>query len=144
MTVTNKRIAIFREIGTLFMRNYTPQTKIHYAVKKMISKTESIHEAFVDSQESAKVDLAMTDKETKRLLRSGPGYEYTQENQKALIAKMRELANKTNTIDPHTVSNDDVPGDLGFQYQASGGAMLDLSDYDVRSAFTGFVIEEEV
>lgn len=140
MTVTYKKLARFREIGTLFLRNYHSKTKLHYAIKKIIDQTESIQEGYVDQQDAARIDLAMVDDATKKLLVENGEYTYTRENKKMLLQQLRALSNKEIVIGTHIVTMDDVPPDLSFQYTSVTGAMVDASDYDIRSTLEEFVI----
>lgn len=139
--LTYKRVAIFREIGGLFLRN-AAQNKLHYAVKKMIAKTEGLHEEFIDKQTEIKVTNASVDKEKNLIMdKETKEYAYTADNFKKMNSELRLLSNTTVFLHPHFVIDDQLPADLTFQYAGSDGKYHDLSDYDVRLAFEDFVLE---
>jgi hemerythrin len=148
--VPNQQIAIFRDVAMLFLRRIkakapdsdSVESKLEYAVKKQDKKLKSAHEEYVDERADLEVDFAMTDKDSKKLLREPNGmYSMTQEQDKSLRKAVRALMNKEIDIQEHFVNPSELPESLSFKYLGNDGNEHTYNHYDVLSAFEGIVIK---
>jgi hypothetical protein len=142
--VTNSQIQNFRDTATLFLKySQSEKTKVHLAADKMVKKLKSAHEAFVDDQSDYRAERAHTD-DKKVLTKDQHGqYQYEVEDEKELRKSLRILANKEIDITEHFVNSSEIPPNLSFKYEGADGREYRMSDYDVRSAFTGIIIKPE-
>ena len=146
--VSKKQLRTFRNVAILFLRNFhVKDSKIYFAVQKVFKKTTSQDEEYSDEIESIKRDHAITSTDPKdkgRILRDERNaYQYTIDNERKVQHELRVLSNKKLNIDTHFVDKDEIPLDISFEYLGGDGNTYVMSDYDVRSAFEGVVIEEK-
>lgn len=137
-----KKISIFRSIASLFLRHFSSDNKLYYAVSKLEKRTQNIQENYVDKQADIRRDHAMIDPKDKRLLMDGGNYVYTKEAEKRVQEELRKLMYEEVDLEPHIVPEHDLPV-LSFEYTGNDGKLYSVSEFEVRDAFEGFVIEQK-
>ncbi len=141
---TNNQIQTFRDTASMYLKDKKNTTKFSYALDKLLKKLKTFHEQFIDDAADLRTDKASIDPETKILLKDTDGsFKYTIENEKELRKALRALGNKLIDIEPHFVDATAIPKDLSYSYEGNDKKTYAVSDYVVRTAFTGFVLKEE-
>lgn len=141
---TNNQVVVFRDMASLYLRYSKGRTKLHHALDKMLKRLKRTHEKFIDDQSDLRTDAASVDPESKVLLKDEKGnYSYTKEKEKELRANLRKLGDALALVEPHYINEDEIPSNLEIKYEGNDGKIYTLTDYDVRSAFEGFVIKLE-
>lgn len=142
--VTNNQVVNFRDIASLYLRHAKERTKLHHALDKLVKKLKKVHEKYMDDQQDLRTEAASTDTDTKILLKDDKGgFQYTKDKEKELRASLRTLGDKAVDVEPHFVLPNDLPPSLEVKYEGNDNKIYTLYDYDVRTAFEGFVIETE-
>lgn len=142
--VTYEQIHQFRTVAELYLRHAEKETLLYHAVDKMFKKLKKKHEAYADKQNAYRRAHAMVDPKTKKLLITGGNYEYTKEEADALDKDLRQLQYRKVAIKTEIVPEDKLPETLRFEFQHASGAIGVCTDYEVRSAFKGIVIEPDL
>lgn len=101
--VTFQQVVNFRQAARTYLGQKQPRTKLHYALEKMISKTEKIQQEYVDKEQEIRVDLAETDKDGILLITEKGNYSYKKEKAKELQKTLREIGNSPVSLEVHTV-----------------------------------------
>jgi hypothetical protein len=145
MKITNKRVAVFRDVAAAYLKNSSKKTKVYHAAAKLIKSTTKVAEDYADDQTDKRVTLASTEEKDKKkvLIVENDQYVYSPENRIQLQKELRKLANTEVEIKPHFVDVKEIDEDLSIEYAGADGNTYTLSDYEVRSAFEGFIIKEE-
>lgn len=144
--VSNERLANFRAVAEIFLFTHgTPDkdptvSRLVEAVDKMFKKLKKKNEHYEDKAKSIRRSHALTDPKTHKLIVTNGLYEYTKEGAEKVEKELRELQYKKVDIRPEYVKKEDMPDTLKFEYNRKG-VNETASDYEVRSAFLGFVIE---
>lgn len=144
--VTNEQIQTFRNIAELFLRSAsddTKETRLFHAVDKLFKKLKKKHEHYNDKINSARRSFALFDPKTKKLLMNGDRYEYDKDGLDKLEVELRRLQYLKVDVRPEYIPEEQLPS-LKFEFQGQMGQISAVSDYEVRSAFTGFVIEPDL
>lgn len=109
------------------------------AVDKVFKRAKKKLERYQESLAQQRRLCAMTDPKTKKLLTSSLGnYEYTLEGADKLATAVSELMNKK--VDIKACYVDNAPDSFAFETQNANGVLIMVTDYEVRSAFEGFVL----
>lgn len=109
--VTYAQIVQFRNNSRQYLGSKkVEQSKLHYALTKLIKKTESHFNDFTEQEQEIRIELAKTDKDGTLVLDKENNYTYTKEEAKKLHKKLRELRDTQVEIEPHIVT--DLPKDL--------------------------------
>ena len=145
MKITNKKVSEFRIVASIFLKQSSKKTKLYHAAAKLLKKTTTIAEDYSDAQNDKRVNLASTEEKDKKkvLIVENNQYVYTPDNRIQLQKELRKLANTEVDIDPHFVDASEIDEDLSFEYAGDDGNTYTLSDFEIRSAFEGFIIKEE-
>jgi hypothetical protein len=108
-------------------RDKLPQTKLSYAVARMLKRCQKPLEDYNGKIEDLRLDQALEDEKTKAVLRDEQQqYKFDKNGLKKVLEDQRALLNQEIEIEPYIATA--LPGDLSS---------------DVRIAFEGFVIEPE-
>lgn len=108
--VTNLQIENFRSNARNYLgRKSTARTKLHYALTKMLMKTETAFQRFQEEQQDIRTELAMTDDKKALIIDDKNNYSYTKEDAKKMNDKLRELGKREIEIENYTV---EAPKDL--------------------------------
>jgi hypothetical protein len=144
MEVTYEQVAQFRYVAQLWLRRSGYQrTKLDYVVEKMVKKTKTIAEQYADRQEDLRDEHAEVDTKTKVIVVNPDGSRaFSPDKIKSLRKALRDLSHEHLEIDPHYVDDESMPKTIEFEYLDSNGDTRVMSEYDVRDAFTNFVIKE--
>lgn len=110
MKVTYQQIANFRNAARQFIGQKPAQTKLHFAINKMMKRTENHHQDFFDKENDIKIEHAQTDKDGVLLINADKAYSYSKENAKKLQADMRKLGRTEVEVDVFPVK--ELPKDL--------------------------------
>lgn len=103
-----------------------PQTKLSYAVARMLKRCQKPIEDYNAKIEDIRLDNALEDEKTKAVLRDeAQQYKFSKEGLRKIIEEQRKLLDGEIEIEPYIATA--IPDDL--------------SD-DARVAFEGFVLEE--
>jgi len=104
--VTNKQVSTFRQNARNYLIANPEQSKLQYALSKMLKKTESIQEKYQEEEQEIRIDLATIDKDGVLVIdEKTNSYRYKKEDAKKLDQKLRELANKEVEIEPYIASH---------------------------------------
>lgn len=139
--VTNEQIEIFRSTAEQYLRNADKDSYVFEPIDKLFKKLKKKHEHYDDKRRDIRRAHAMVDPKTKKLMMNGDKFEYTAEALGKVEKELRDLQYKEVEIRPIYVSEDKLPDSFKFEFQNQFGSIGVVSDYEVRNAFTGFVIE---
>jgi len=100
-----------------------PQTKLSYAVARMLKRCQKPIEDYNARNEDIRLNEALEDEKTKAVLMEGQQYKFSKQGLKKVVEEQRKLLDEEVEIEPYIATA--VPANL--------------SD-DVRVSFEGFVI----
>lgn len=146
---SNQEISNFRELGTAWMKRQGSdgRTKLDSATESMLRTLKRLVEKYQDEANDLRDEMASVDEKTKVIIINIDGSKaYTKEKSKQLRQKLRELAYATQEFGARIIDSKDIPADLKFTFIDNAGKTVEVSDWDTREAFYGFVIakpEEE-
>jgi hypothetical protein len=129
MKTTVKNAVQFNNIATNWVQGQNGiDTKLKYAVNRMIKRTDAIREKYMEDLEETRIDNCSVDDKGNILREENNAqlYKYTKEGLKTLNKRHREILATEVEIEPYFATQ--LPEEL---------------DAVVREIFTGFVIKEE-
>lgn len=109
--VTYTQIRDFRNNSRSYlMSSGTKRSKLHYAIDKMIKRTDKPFNDYVDKEQEIRVELAEVDKDGMLIVDEKGNYRYKKEGAKQLQSRLRELGRTEVEIEPYYAS--ELPKDL--------------------------------
>ncbi len=103
--MTKQKVRDFAAWATSRVKTEEPNSKLKYALDKMLLRVRPILVGINEAWEDIDLDLAHTDEKGILIRDQSGAYTYTKENEKERIAKRRAVMKETVTIKPFIVDH---------------------------------------